>query len=96
MVHQNLDRGEYEDSVEARDVGVGDEGAEEGEDTDCAEEVGGSGGGVGDVHVHLPMQVAHHVQQHRDVSNVCHHNQDCKRIYALLHWIIHIQLLRMM
>ena len=79
-VAQNLDGCEDEDGVEALDVGVGDESAEEGEDADRTEEVGGSGGGVGDAHVHLAMQVAHHVQQHRDVSNVRHHNKDCKHI----------------
>lgn len=77
---QNLDGSEYEDSVEALDVGVGDESTKEGEDTDCTEEVCGSGGGVGDAHMHLAMQVAHYVQQHRDVPDVCHHNQDCKQI----------------
>jgi hypothetical protein len=33
--------------------------------------------------VHLAMQVAHHVQQHRDVSNVRHHNKDCKHIWCI-------------
>jgi hypothetical protein len=74
---QNLDGGEDEDGVEAFDVGVGDESTKQGEDADCSIQVGGGGGGVGDAHVHRAMQVAHDVQQHRDVSNVCHHNKDC-------------------
>jgi putative transposase len=41
-------------------------------------QVNGGGGGVGDAHMHRAMQVAHYVQQHRDVPNVCHHNEDCK------------------
>lgn len=76
---QNFDGSKDEDGVEALDVGVGDEGAEEGEDTDCTVEVGGGGGGIGDAHVHCAMQVAHYVQHSGNVPHVGHHNQDCKR-----------------
>jgi hypothetical protein len=57
--YQDLDWGKYEDGVEALDVGVGDEGTQETEETDGAEEVCGGGGGVLHVHVHRPKQVGH-------------------------------------
>lgn len=93
--HQDLDGGEYEDCVEAFDVRVRDESTNQGEDADCTIQVSGSGGGIGDAHMHRAMQVAHYVQQHWNVSNVCHHNKDCKREWVdrLINMICNLYLL---
>ena len=76
--HHDLDGRKDEDRVEALQVGVRDEGTEEGEETNGPKEIRGGGGGVLDPHVHRPMQVAHQIQYQGYVCYVCHHNKNCK------------------
>ena len=76
--HHDLDGRKDEHGVGALDVGVRDEGTEEGEETYGPKEIRRGGGGVLDSHVHRPMQVAHQIQYQGYVCYVCHHNKNCK------------------